>query len=348
MAKRVWIGNAKRMEILIRDNLKCFYCGADKASGAILEVDHVIPVSKGGTNDDYNLVTSCKPCNMGKFVKTIDELEATRLKNAEEKLKDIKSVKKIKDKLYKTAQNIINLTSKTKNRTPEFQAYANYVNELGGNIAIKNERALELFIEKYWLAKTIELTECMAHMFPDKLVTAWYLQGIYNNKLEEEPNYYGKVAWQRFQSDILCLIDFDYKKNRERTEKACEEMNNKLGKKCLCVDYKYLAWDILSIYRYAKNKKFSERWLDTVLYNFFLKDIRREDDILFYIGLCLKELVEEQIDWEKLTEWLSEKEQDSIDTSYLCILPIELSYLNIIQALIENGTVRKEKNLLYI
>jgi 5-methylcytosine-specific restriction endonuclease McrA len=31
-----------------------------------LHVDHVIPVSLGGTNEPWNLVAACVPCNLGK------------------------------------------------------------------------------------------------------------------------------------------------------------------------------------------------------------------------------------------------------------------------------------------
>lgn len=33
-----------------------------------LEVDHVVPISKGGTNDLDNLQTLCEPCNQAKGV----------------------------------------------------------------------------------------------------------------------------------------------------------------------------------------------------------------------------------------------------------------------------------------
>lgn len=42
--------------------LPCHYCGAPKAG----TVDHVIPVSRGGTNDASNLVPACGPCNYSK------------------------------------------------------------------------------------------------------------------------------------------------------------------------------------------------------------------------------------------------------------------------------------------
>lgn len=54
-----------RFVVFDRDNFTCQYCGL-KAPNVALEVDHVIPVSKGGTNDISNLVTSCLDCNRGK------------------------------------------------------------------------------------------------------------------------------------------------------------------------------------------------------------------------------------------------------------------------------------------
>lgn len=55
----------RRFRILARDRFQCQYCGA--YGGAVrLVVDHVIPCSKGGSNEDNNLVTACEECNYGK------------------------------------------------------------------------------------------------------------------------------------------------------------------------------------------------------------------------------------------------------------------------------------------
>ncbi|MFI8301522.1 HNH endonuclease [Streptomyces nigra] len=54
-----------RFEILRRDNHTCRYCGAS-APSVPLRVDHVTPVTLGGTDTPDNLVTSCEPCNSGK------------------------------------------------------------------------------------------------------------------------------------------------------------------------------------------------------------------------------------------------------------------------------------------
>lgn len=54
-----------RFEVLRRDDHTCQYCG-ETAPGVTLHVDHVIPVSLGGSNNPGNLVAACKDCNAGK------------------------------------------------------------------------------------------------------------------------------------------------------------------------------------------------------------------------------------------------------------------------------------------
>ena len=61
-----------RFEVFKRDSFKCQYCGAT-APDILLEIDHIRPVSKGGTNDITNLIIACQPCNLGKSNKTLDE-----------------------------------------------------------------------------------------------------------------------------------------------------------------------------------------------------------------------------------------------------------------------------------
>lgn len=57
-------------EVFVRDNYTCKYCGQ---VGGLLEVDHVVPISKGGTNEIENLTTSCRRCNRQKKDKTLTE-----------------------------------------------------------------------------------------------------------------------------------------------------------------------------------------------------------------------------------------------------------------------------------
>ena len=62
----------RRIEVFEKYKFRCAYCGSSAADGASLEVDHVIPVSKGGTNDVQNLQILCKSCNIGKSDRTIN------------------------------------------------------------------------------------------------------------------------------------------------------------------------------------------------------------------------------------------------------------------------------------
>lgn len=69
--KRKTISKTIRFAILQRDKFTCKYCGNKATENIKLHVDHVIPVSKGGTDDLNNLVTSCSECNIGKSDKII-------------------------------------------------------------------------------------------------------------------------------------------------------------------------------------------------------------------------------------------------------------------------------------
>lgn len=64
-SKRQPLSKKIRFEVFKRDKFTCAYCGR-KAPDVILEVDHIIPVAKGGDNNITNLITSCIDCNRGK------------------------------------------------------------------------------------------------------------------------------------------------------------------------------------------------------------------------------------------------------------------------------------------
>lgn len=53
----------KRFMIPKRDKYRCQICNR---SGVELEVDHIVPVSQGGSDRMDNLQTACQDCNRGK------------------------------------------------------------------------------------------------------------------------------------------------------------------------------------------------------------------------------------------------------------------------------------------
>lgn len=57
----------KSLEVFARDDYRCVTCGTRED----LTVDHIHPVSKGGTNDMENLRTLCRSCNSRKGAKLV-------------------------------------------------------------------------------------------------------------------------------------------------------------------------------------------------------------------------------------------------------------------------------------
>lgn len=61
-------GNSGRIRALVleRDRFRCRRCGQSSREGASLEIDHIVPVSHGGTDLIDNLQTLCARCNNAK------------------------------------------------------------------------------------------------------------------------------------------------------------------------------------------------------------------------------------------------------------------------------------------
>ena len=65
MTRRSPIKPGTRFKVLQKHGFSCVYCG--RYAGEVrLEIDHVIPVSQGGTNDEANLTAACVDCNRGR------------------------------------------------------------------------------------------------------------------------------------------------------------------------------------------------------------------------------------------------------------------------------------------
>jgi len=65
-----------RYRVIERDGFRCVMCGATAAVGAVLQVDHILPVSRGGKTTIGNLQTLCDRCNRGKGASLSPDLRA--------------------------------------------------------------------------------------------------------------------------------------------------------------------------------------------------------------------------------------------------------------------------------
>ena len=59
-----------RFEVLDKYSYTCQYCGR-KPPEVTLEIDHLLPTTKGGKTEINNLIVSCRDCNIGKSNKVI-------------------------------------------------------------------------------------------------------------------------------------------------------------------------------------------------------------------------------------------------------------------------------------
>lgn len=76
MTKRKAISKKTRFEVFKRDNFTCQYCGKTPPD-VMLEIDHLKPVSKNGSDNINNLITACFDCNRGK-----SNIEINRIPNS--------------------------------------------------------------------------------------------------------------------------------------------------------------------------------------------------------------------------------------------------------------------------
>lgn len=95
---RTALSKKVRFEVFKRDSFTCQYCAA-KPPKVPLEVDHIVPVCKGGKNHIDNLITACFDCNRGKAGNELTSIPKTILEKSEGK--------KIALQQYKEYQKIL-------------------------------------------------------------------------------------------------------------------------------------------------------------------------------------------------------------------------------------------------
>jgi hypothetical protein len=59
-----------RGKVFRRDGYLCAYC---KDEDGPFEIDHIVPVTRGGSNELENLCVACKPCNSSKGDRLLSE-----------------------------------------------------------------------------------------------------------------------------------------------------------------------------------------------------------------------------------------------------------------------------------
>jgi len=102
-----------RFDVFNRDGFKCQYCGRTPPA-VVLELDHIIPKSKGGPESTNNYITACFDCNRGKGKHSLDSVPSSvsgnikRLKEKRQQLKAFNRLIERQEQEYETGVQSIN------------------------------------------------------------------------------------------------------------------------------------------------------------------------------------------------------------------------------------------------
>jgi hypothetical protein len=169
--KRKSISKKLRFEIFKKNNFTCQYCGKSSPD-IILEVDHILPISKGGTNDLLNLITSCFDCNRGK--------SDIKLDNKNEIKKQSKELKLLMDKneqlemLLKYRDEIKNINDKEVDIfNQEYKEY--YPDE---KLSDCGKELFKKIIKKYGIAEVLECLSISYDQYSDKYDSSYVLNMV--------------------------------------------------------------------------------------------------------------------------------------------------------------------------
>lgn len=185
MAKKT-IKPSLRFEIFKRDNFTCQYCGR-KTPEVILELDHIVPRSKGGKEDIQNYLTSCFECNRGKSNTPLNQIK-TRLD--------------LKEEMYLLAEKELQLQEYYKLKEEINERLDQDLNELGNYFFCSEKftfgprliRSIKYFMTMFTKYEIKECIDIALSKFPDENrrdedCRFRYLCGILHNRRKQK---YGK------------------------------------------------------------------------------------------------------------------------------------------------------------
>ena len=178
-----------RFEVFKRDEFTCQYCGR-KAPDVILNVDHITPVAKGGTDDIFNLITSCFDCNNGKRDIPLDK--QTELDKQRESLEMLEERRKQIDMLYKWKTELSSL------KDYALQKALDYLHEQYGiGLTETGEKNLKKWIKQFGLDEVLEVIQISFEQYDNQEKAFNYIPRICFVRREDEKHPENKSIYQK-------------------------------------------------------------------------------------------------------------------------------------------------------
>ena len=222
-AKRKALPKKLRFEVFKRDSFTCQYCGR-MAPDVILEVDHILPVAEGGTNNIMNLITSCHDCNSGKGKRKLSE--NNEVKKQQDQLRQLNEKREQIEMMLEWRNELLNFDNEQIDKIEElFSSYCT-----GRTFTESGRKTISKLIKKYGFIEVYDCTRISAETYCDtenpetaSKVFNYISRICYNRKMQNEipvlkdVNYIVKIAKNRLSylnsynlKDFLCdYMSFD-------------------------------------------------------------------------------------------------------------------------------------------
>jgi len=163
MGTRKAISTKTRFEVFKRDSFKCQYCGA-AAPEAVLHIDHINPVAKGGDNHITNLITSCAACNGGKGARKLDDHSEVAKQKA---MLDELSVRREQlEMMMNWREGLKSIKSDELNRVQRY-----IIDSFGGEYTLNEtgNNKVKMWLRKYSLKEILDAVDvCTGQYLSDK------------------------------------------------------------------------------------------------------------------------------------------------------------------------------------
>lgn len=151
MAKRKSLPKSLRFEVFKRDSFKCQYCGRS-APDVILEVDHIVPVSAGGSNEPINLITSCRDCNRGKRDKLLSDTSV--IDRQKKQLEDLNAIREQTEMLVQWKQELLTITE------TQIDAIECLIDQLTGyGLSDSGRKGIRKYIQRFGFQEVYDAAE---------------------------------------------------------------------------------------------------------------------------------------------------------------------------------------------
>ena len=211
MSTRKAISQKIRYEVFKRDKFRCQYCGktTNNSEDVKLQVDHIVPVFEGGTNELLNLITSCFECNIGKGKRKLSD--DTVIMKQKKQLDDLQDIREQNKQIYEWKKELEKIDDE------KIDMLINYVNGklIDSELNQNGKNKILNLSKKFQLEELFEGIDKSANIYLKLDKDGYYthesvsefinkIGGILANKkkspIEQKLNYIRGIGVRRFSS----------------------------------------------------------------------------------------------------------------------------------------------------